>query len=502
MFHVFPEPQSAPLVVPANTDSLPQKLPVLVGGPPENRTMFIAIVKLGAPCALPAGGDPRVILSAGGGAEVEAKPVPDSVSDSSEAFVADVQLKNLGAGVYQVQLLSIDSQHEATEWQLKFRNTEAADQSFVWVVADNDREMRQPWISLPQSLTFTALSGRIAAQTVKVANRGTGTLRFHDTAGLQLQNGFSVTGVPSPIPPNSCGDLEISFTGQPTGGPSPLTRYTADTDDPGVPGTPEHNSAIALTATTTVPLPETITVGVVIVIPELRDEYRGEFGDGQIVAALATLFDRPQVVETIDFPGDGAVPVDPAALRELGMRLVGLFGPGGYPVVTYITQRDDPIAGPIPVRDQRREALKQALGTPAAGITSPITGTSQEISSDAYQIAQVKGHIVQRAFMVVDMVLPPVVTDLAPRPARVGSGFTVRGRDLAFGNVMPEILYSVKSGGSPGSGECMIAPPPASTPFELNAQLPRDVGECVLSLVVRRSDGAEAKIGDLQLVAG
>ena len=502
MFHVFPESQPVPLVVAANTDSPAQKLPALIGGPPDGRTMFIAIVKLGAPCALPPGGDPRVILSAGGGAEVEAKLQSDSALDSSGAFAADVQLTSLGAGVYLVQLQTIDPQHETTEWRMKFRNSEAADQSFVWVVADNERDMRQSWISLPQSLTFEALSGQTVAQTVKVVNRGTGTLRFHDTAGLQLQNGFSVTQVPPPILPNSCGDLEISFTGQPAGGPSPLTRYTADTDDPGAPGTPEHNSVIALTATTTVPLPETITVGVVIVTPELRDEYRAEFGDGQFVAALATLFERPQLVETIDFPGDDAAPVDPTALRELGNRLVESFGPGGYPVVTYITQRDDPTAGPIPVRDRRRDALKQALGTPAAGITSPITGTSQEISSDAYQIAQVKGHIVQRAFMVVDMVLPPVVTDLAPKPARVGSGFTVRGRDLAFGNVMPEILYSVKSGGSPGSGTCTIAPPPASTPFELNALLPRDVGECVLSLVVRRSDGAEAEVGDLQLVAG
>jgi hypothetical protein len=501
MFHVFPESQAAPLVVAANTDSPPQALPAAIGGPPENRTMFIAVVKLGAPCSMPAAGDPRVILSAGGGPEVEAKPAPDSAFDSSGAFIADVQLKSLGGGVYQVQLQSIDPQHEATRWQLKFRNTEAADQSFVWVVADNDREMRQSWIMLPQSLTFTASPGQSVAQAVQVANRGTGTLRFTDTAGLQLQNGFSLTEVPPPLPPNSCGELQISFTGQQAAGVSHGT-YTAHTDDPGPPGTPAHNATIALTATTTVPLPQTITVGVVIVVPELRDEYRAEFGDGQFTAALATLFDRPQVVETIDFPGDGAAPLDPTALRDLGVRLVQLFGPGGYPVVTYFTQRDDPIAGLVSVRDQRREALRRALATPVAAVTNPITGTSQEISSDAYEIARVKGHITQPAFMVVDMVLPPVVTDLAPKPAHVRSRFTVRGRDLAYGNVMPEILYSVKSGGPPGNGTCPISPPPASTPFELNALLPRDVGECVLSLAVRRSDGAEAAIGDLQLVAG
>ena len=187
-----------------------------------------------------------------------------------------------------MQLLSIDPQHEGTAWQLKFRNSEAADQLFVWVVADNDRDMRQSWVSLPQSLAFTALQGETVPQTVKVANRGTGTLRFHDTAGLQLQNGFSLTNVPPPIPPNSCGDLEISFTGQQAGRPSPVTTYTAGTDDPAVPGTAEHNATITLTAITTV---RDTTVAVVGVDQRRSAAYRAAFGHGDFDAAMTAVFD-------------------------------------------------------------------------------------------------------------------------------------------------------------------------------------------------------------------
>jgi hypothetical protein len=427
MFRVFPESQSAPLVVTANTDSLPQKLPVLAGGPAENRTMFIAIVKLGAPCALPAGGDPRVILSAGGGPEVEAKLAPDSVLDSSGVFLADVQLKSLGAGVYQVQLLSIDPQHEATEWRLKFRNTEAADQSFVWVVADNDREMRQSWISLPQSLTFEALQGETVPQTVKAANRGTGTLRFTDPADLQLQQGFVVTKVPSPIPPNSCGDLEISFSGQQAAAVSRGT-YTAHTDDPGPPGTPEHNSTVGLTGTT---IARDTTVAVVGVDRRRSAAYRAAFVHGDFDAAMTAVFEFPLRFGSLTFAKDQTQPTDPAAIQGVSNSVLEQFPDPVITVVTYFSQVGDADPGSNAVRDGRRTAVQSATQTAQTTIRPVPTQTSIAVPKSAFDVARANG-VTQQAVMVVELIPPPVLTGVDPSGGPPGRDFGIHGTDLVL----------------------------------------------------------------------
>jgi hypothetical protein len=427
MFHVFPDPPSAPLVVGANTDSLPQKLPRLVGGPPENRTMFIAVVKLGAPCALPTPADPRVILSAGGGAEVEAKTSPDSAFDSAGAFIADVQLKKLGGSVYQVQLLSIDPQHEGTDWQLKFRNSEGAEQSFVWVVADNDREMRQSWIRLPKSLAFEALQGEAVPQTVKVANRGTGTLRFIDASGLQGQQGFVVSNVPSSVSPNSCGDLEITFTGQQAGAASQAT-YTARTDDPGSPDSTEHNSTVGLTGTT---IARDTTVAVIGVDRRRAAAFRGGFAHGDFDAAITALFDFPLRFGSLTFAPDQTQPNTAGAIQEIQNRVLAQFPDPVITSVTYFSEVGDNSAGSAAVRGGRLIALQTATSTAETTITPVPTQTAIAIPKSAFDIARANG-INQQAIMVIELIRPPVLTGVDPAGGRPGDNFGIQGTDLAL----------------------------------------------------------------------
>ena len=427
MFLVFPESQLAPLVVAANTDSPPQTLPALIGGPLDGRTMFIAIVKLGAPCALPPGGDPRVILSAGGGAEVEAKLQSDSALDSSGAFAADVQLTSLGAGVYLVQLQTIDPQHETTEWRMKFRNSEAADQSFVWVVADNERDMRQSWISLPQSLTFEALEGETVRQTAKVANRGTGTLRFTDTAGLQLQQGFVVTKVPSPILPNSCGDLEISFSGQQAVAVSHGT-YTAHTDDPSPPDTPEHNSSVGLTAST---IARDTTVAVVGVDRRRSAAYRAAFAHGDFDAAMTAVFEFPLRFGSLTFAKDKTQPTDPAAIQGVANSVLEQFPDPVITAVTYFSQVGDADAGSNAVRDGRRTAVQSATKTAETMIQPVPTQTSIAVPKSAFDVARANG-VTQQAVMVVELIPPPVLTAVDPSGGGPGQDFGIHGTDLVL----------------------------------------------------------------------
>jgi len=245
-FRVFPGAPAGPLVVAAAGTSDLQEFQELAGMVEGDLTMFVRLVKLGSGCAPPGGPDPLIRLSVGGGPAVLVAMFPDasSVHDAQGNFVADAMCDARGDGVYRVRVFIA---RPGSAWQMRLLNQDAEPRGFTWVVADNDGEAQQPWIELPSTVTFAALAGQQVTSSVRVANLGTGRLTIADAVGFRPPPGpgFELVGVPGPVSPNGCGELQVRFTAPSTPGTSTAV-YTASSDDP----TAGHNRRVTLTART------------------------------------------------------------------------------------------------------------------------------------------------------------------------------------------------------------------------------------------------------------
>ncbi|MEI9971365.1 MAG: hypothetical protein WDO73_04515 [Ignavibacteriota bacterium] len=134
------------------------------------------------------------------------------LADLSDA--GDVSIAPAVGGVYLVTFFL----SEATTWQLRIVNTDAAAHTFVWVVGDSDAESQQPWINTAPTGSYNVFSGQDDTFAVVVTNSGTGTANL--VAGAAPGAGFVVTTVPLPIPPNGSDNVIITYNGRRGGGTS------------------------------------------------------------------------------------------------------------------------------------------------------------------------------------------------------------------------------------------------------------------------------------------
>ena len=247
--HVYPDPQTAPLTVAANSTFPALANPVmpidLSVGTGANKTMRLVMLP-GAPM------DPFVIFKADTGDEVTVQPdgFPFAVFNlpgGAGAEVLDVVmvLDDPAAKIYKLELTV---NNPATYGIRIVNNDGAASHDFTWVVADNDADSQQPWIKVASSLSFNVLTNQTVPLAVEVDNLGTGPLQISDANGLAVGAGFTLTGVPGPILPNQAipASVQITFVGPASSG-SGAGSYSITSNDP---STANHNHVIALSART------------------------------------------------------------------------------------------------------------------------------------------------------------------------------------------------------------------------------------------------------------
>src|ERR1035438_7656356 len=202
--HVYPDPQTAPQTVGANSTFPALADPVipidLSVGTGTSKTMRLVMLP-GAPM------DPFVIFKADSGEEVTVQPngFPFAVFNlpgGAGAEVLDVVmvLDDPAAKIYKLELTV---NNPATYGIRIVNNDTAANHDFTWVVADNDADSQQPWIKvITPSLNFNVLTNQSVPLAVEIENLGTGPLQITDNTGLGVGTGFTLTGVPGPIVPN------------------------------------------------------------------------------------------------------------------------------------------------------------------------------------------------------------------------------------------------------------------------------------------------------------
>jgi hypothetical protein len=250
---VFPDASNGPLNLGPGQASGPLSFPETAGGGPPP-AVFLRVVMLGAGCEPPGLPRPRFTLQAGTGTPVEL-PDPEFgrvfVRDDPGAASAPVARAKLfieGENVYAIQIL-IDRAGSA--WKLRMTNTHDTERRFTWVVADNEPESKQPWLNLPQTLSFNAKAGATARNSVDVPNLGTGNLTI-SLGGLAAGSRFRLDQLPEDVAPNDCGKLIVSFDAPGAAGTTE-EEYTAVSNDKQATESAHHNNRIRLTAKTTTP---------------------------------------------------------------------------------------------------------------------------------------------------------------------------------------------------------------------------------------------------------
>ena len=171
---------------------------------------------------------------------------PEADSDP----VATAQLFVESEHVYAIRILICRT---GSTWQLRITNEDDAERKFTWVVADNEPELAQPWLNLPQTLRFDGEGSQDVTQSLDVRNLGTGFLTIslgRRTTGSK----FRLDQLPTDIAPNHCGKLIITFDA-PTSASIIEDVYSARSNDRHATDATHHNNRIRLVARTTVPDP-------------------------------------------------------------------------------------------------------------------------------------------------------------------------------------------------------------------------------------------------------
>src|ERR1051326_3620904 len=157
-FHVYPDPQTAPQTVPANSvfpppaaAPIPIDLSLGSGSPKIMRLVMLP----GAPP------DPHVFFKADTGDEVEVSPTGFAFSvfnqpgsGGSEVLDVIMTLDDAAHKIYKLELFVI----APATFAIRIKNTDTAPHDFTWVVADNDADSQQPWISVAPLLAFNVLT--------------------------------------------------------------------------------------------------------------------------------------------------------------------------------------------------------------------------------------------------------------------------------------------------------------------------------------------------------
>lgn len=253
-FHVYPDPQVAPLAVAPGATAfaaIGQLTGASVPAGAYRTMMFIRVAMTGGATA------PTLLVKAGTGTAVAVTTLATAVfrTPGTDGYVGDVQLLTAGepANVYQIRI-GFD-QNTAEAWQIGIQNNDAVSRDFTWVVADSAADTAQPWIDVtPAALSCQALAGETVSQSVQVSNKGTGTLII-TSVNPALPTGFTVaTPLPLAVAPSQARSLALMFAGPAPPPPGGLTTGSADlvaTPPDTTAGTGTgHNQRISITATT------------------------------------------------------------------------------------------------------------------------------------------------------------------------------------------------------------------------------------------------------------
>jgi hypothetical protein len=247
-FHVYPDPQTNPQEIPATTTGPLTPIQDVSAGTP--RTMFIRVVMLGSGCAPPSAGtpDPTLRLRAGGAAVDLPVGTVKSIFNAGGQEVGNALLQKDPSSPY-LYLVRLFVLVTGSSWELGIRNNDGVPRSFTWVVGSSDAEARQPWLHVQPAFAYNVLTNQTVPKLLELANKGTGPLTVTDTAGTDLGSGFTLSGVPGPINPNACGNLEITFAAGANPGSATAT-YTANSNDTTAQLGGLHNRRVALSAVT------------------------------------------------------------------------------------------------------------------------------------------------------------------------------------------------------------------------------------------------------------
>jgi hypothetical protein len=496
-FKVFPDPPLAPLAVAGQKTSERHEFAAMIGGAQGGETMFIALVKLGTGCSPPTGSDPRVLLSADGGAAVAVAKSPDAeaIRDAQGVDVGDATIDRHGDGVYRVRVFD---PKPGSSWALQIENDDADAREFTWVVADNEDESRQPWIDFEtDSFSFDTSTGDEDETDIQVFNRGTGPLRIDDSATVP-PGPFGVTAPAQPLAPNACDSVNVTFTAPQVPGQSSAV-YAPHTNDTTAGTSAGHIGRLALSGNA---LPRATEVPLFALDPAQLNIFRVDFKRGDLAAAIGALLDLPHPLGTLTFPPDqGAPPA--AAMQSVVGNLRAAFPDPFYNQVTYFTAAGDTSAGTAELRNARRTGVKRATASPdvEGSISDDPSDASVTAPADAFAVARAKGGVTQPGFMVVQVVPPPIVDDFdASGPAHEAHPATITGKNLVLADGdRVFVSYSGSSRLDPSvsvSGECPITGTP--TPTKVICIFPFIDQEVDVEVRLSRSDGAEVVAAEFQ----
>ncbi|MEU6726455.1 hypothetical protein ABZ917_22370 [Nonomuraea wenchangensis] len=253
-FHVYPDPQTAPLVVtPGGTvfTGITQFAGISVPAGVYNKMMFIRVASSGS--TVP----PTLLVRAGTGTPVEARPTPTTLArgpDPAGDYVGDVVLLGEADNVQQLRVGFVADTSES--WQLGIKNNDTANIEVTWVVADSIPDTAQPWISVATGvLSYIALVNEVVPLNVKVSNKGTGPLTL-PAPGPVMPAEFAITStLPLTIAPSRSEMLQITFTApatppQPNGSGSAKVTLVANPPDTTAKIGSGHNQQVNLSTTT------------------------------------------------------------------------------------------------------------------------------------------------------------------------------------------------------------------------------------------------------------
>jgi hypothetical protein len=265
-FRVFPDQLNAPMWLRGGTTSgfvaFDEMRSSLDGG-----SMFLRLVKLSGACRPPGGPAPKILLRARtttgappdeNGKLIPQRPTTTPIVNRKGLGVAPVARASYEVRPMDVYLIQVDLiGSEVSDWGIKIANEDSVERGFTWVVADSAEQTEQSWINVGDSLAIkvdVAPGGRASGQeSIQIANLGTGDLTLA-AQPASASGRFTLGPLPSPIRPNSCGTLQITFEGI-AANPDAAESLVLASNDPRADGSAEHNAEIALSGASRVLVP-------------------------------------------------------------------------------------------------------------------------------------------------------------------------------------------------------------------------------------------------------
>ncbi|MCQ6556831.1 hypothetical protein NPS70_27120 [Streptomyces sp. C10-9-1] len=204
VFQMFP--QDGPLRLANRATS--GLVPFLV--PSDASTMFLRLIAVGSNCESLGGAAPTIELRAGTGemSDIPRAPGEGAIHDEYGAHVGTASWTRERHDIFMVELFIANK--DARLWRVRITNNDPEELGFVWVTSDVADDTHQPRPSMQRHFERHEVAGiQLDNIVANIANVGTAELKFKDLPGTDMGAGFTLLKVPSGIPPNGCGSLEI-----------------------------------------------------------------------------------------------------------------------------------------------------------------------------------------------------------------------------------------------------------------------------------------------------